>query len=100
MASVRHSFISVVGVIQSHRYIRELPAWLTGLHHELESHFSDYEFVVVNNHCEQMDIDAVITPLPEAIRKNIFLLNLSAPVSRDNAFLAGLDRANGDYTVI
>jgi hypothetical protein len=34
------------------------------------------------------------------LRKNIFLLNLSTPVSRDNAILAGLDRANGDYTVV
>lgn len=96
----RHSFISVVNVIQSHRYVRELPAWLTGLYAELKAQFSDFEFVLVNNHCEQSAIDEVIAPLPEDLRKNIFLLNLSAPVSRDNALLAGLDRANGDYTVI
>ena len=96
----RHSFLSVVNVIQSDRQARELPAWLNGLHAELKTQFSDYEFVLVNNHCDQSAIDAVVSPLPEDLRKNIFLLNLSAHVSRDNALLAGLDRANGDYTVI
>ncbi len=100
MTQVRRSFISVVGVLQSHQHVRALSGWLTGLYEELSSQFSDYEFVVVNNHCDQVAIDEVIRPLPEALRKNIFLLNLSAPVSRDNALLAGLDRANGDYTAI
>lgn len=100
MTSARHSFLSVVNVIQSSRQTRELSAWLTGLYTELKVQFSDFEFVLVNNHCDQALIDEVITPLPEDLRKNIFLLNLSAPVSRDNALLAGLDRANGDYTVI
>ena len=100
MTSVRHSFISIVGVLQSHRHIRELPAWLVGLYAEVSAQFSDFEFIVVNNHCDHQAIDAVIEPLPEDLRKNIFLLNLSAPVSRDNALLAGLDRSNGDYTAI
>lgn len=55
---------------------------------------------MVNNGRDLTEIDAIIKPLPEPLRKNIFLLNLSAPVSRDNALMAGLDRANGDYTVI
>ncbi|MBX2889600.1 MAG: glycosyltransferase [Saprospiraceae bacterium] len=97
---MHHSFISIVNVIQSTRQIHELSVWLVGLHAELKAHFSDYEFVLVNNHCDQSAIDAAITPLAEDLRKHIFLLNLSAPVSRDNALLAGLDRANGDYTVI
>ena len=100
MTQVRHSFISVVGVLQSYQHIRALSAWLFGLYGELSTQFSDYEFVVVNNHCEQAAIDEVIRPLPEGLRKHIFLLNLSTPVSRDNALLAGLDRANGDYTAI
>lgn len=97
---MHHSFLSIIGVIQSNRQIRDLNSWLTNLYQVLEGHFSDYEFVVVNNHCDQEDIDAAIKPLPENLRKNIFLLNLSAPVNRDNALLAGLDRANGDYAVI
>jgi hypothetical protein len=94
------SFISIVGVLQSHQNVRALAGWLTGLYAELEAQFADYEFVVVNNHCDQAAIDAAVRPLPEGLRKNIFLLNLSAPVNRDNAILAGLDRANGDYTVV
>ncbi len=100
MTQVRQSFVSVVGVLQTHQQVRALSQWLTGLFGELNAQFSNYEFVVVNNHCDQAVIDEVIRPLPEALRKNIFLLNLSAPVSRDNALLAGLDRANGDYTAI
>lgn len=96
----RHSFLSVVNVVQSDRQARDLNAWLSGLYHELKAQFSDFEFVLVNNHCDQAVIDAAINPLPEELRKNIFLLNLSAHVGRDNALLAGLDRANGDYTVI
>ena len=100
MSSVRHSFISVIAVLQSQRQIRSLQPWLTGLYEELSAQFSDFEFVLVNNHCPVSDIDDVIRPLPEDLRKNIFMLNLSTPVSRDNALLAGLDRANGDYTAV
>ena len=98
--SVRQSFISVIGVMQSQRELRQLSAWLTGLFGEISANFSHFEFVLVNNGCDLDSIDAVIKPLPEALRKNIFLLNLSTTVNRDNAILAGLDRANGDYTVV
>jgi Glycosyl transferase family 2 len=94
------SFISVVTVIQSRHNIRQLGGWLSGLYAELNAQFTDFEFVLVNNHLEIEEIDAAIKPLPEELRKNIFLLNLSTHISRDNALLAGLDRANGDYTVI
>lgn len=97
---MRHSFISVIGVVQSQRNIRALPDWLTGLYAELSTNFSDFEFVLINNHCLQSDIDDALKPLPEALRKNIFLLNLSTLVNRDNALLAGLDRANGDYALV
>jgi len=100
MSSIRHSFISVITVIQSPRQVAQLKAWLSGLHGELSDQFSDYEFVLVNNHCPVTEIDEAIKPLPEDLRKNIFMLNLSTPVSRDNALLAGLDRANGDYTAV
>lgn len=97
---VHQSFVSIVGVLQSQRNVRELAGWLQHLYAELDAQFSDFEFVVVNNCCDTVSIDEAIKPLPETLRKNIFLLNLSTPVSRDNAILAGLDRANGDYTVI
>jgi hypothetical protein len=99
-SSIHNSFISVIGVLQSPRSTGALYSWLTGLYAELSTQFSHFEFILVNNHCDIAAIDAVIKPLPEDLRKNIFLLNLSTPVGRDNAILAGLDRANGDYTVI
>ncbi len=97
---MQHSFLSIIGVLQTRDQVRELSAWLSGLYAELKGQFSDFEFIIVNNHCEQQAIDQVIMPLPEDLRKNVFLLNLSTPVNRDNALLAGLDRANGDYAVI
>jgi hypothetical protein len=100
MSGLRSSFLSIVGVLQSPHDVRALAAWLGGLHAELSAQFSDFEFVLVNNGCDLGSIEAAIRPLPEELRKNIFLLQLSTPVSRDNAIVAGLDRANGDYTVI
>lgn len=93
-------FISVVNVLHSPRDIAQLRPWLEGLFSELREHYTDYEFVLVNNGNWTGDIDAVIRELPEALRQHVFLLNLSARVDRNNALLAGLDRANGDYTVI
>ncbi len=97
---MRQSFLSVIGVLHTRRNIEYLADWLTGLYAELSAHFTDFEFVLINNHCDRRAIDAAIEPLPQALRQYIFLLNLSAPVSRDNAIMAGLDRANGDYAVV
>ncbi len=99
-SSVRQSFLSIVGVMQSQRETRQLATWLGGLYAELSANFSHFEFVLVNNGCDLPSIEEAIRPLPEDLRKNIFLLNLSTPVNRDNAILAGLDRANGDYTAV
>ena len=100
MAEVRQSFISVVGIIQRRYDIRLLASWLQNLHAELEQQFSDYEFVVVNNHCPTNEIDEAVQGLPEQLRKHVFLLNLSTRVDRNNAMLAGLDRSNGDFAAI
>jgi len=94
------SFLSIIGVLQSQREVRHLSAWLSGLFGELTTNFSHFEFVLVNNGCDLTIIEETIRPLPEDLRKHIFLLNLSNTINRDNAILAGLDRANGDYTVV
>lgn len=96
----RHSFVSVVGVLMSPREVGQLTHWLTVLYDTLRVHFSDFEFVLVNNGLPLADIDAQVKPLPEDLRKNVYLLNLSTTVNRDNALLAALDRSNGDYTVV
>ena len=93
-------FLSVVGVVHSPRETRQLRRWLTGIFDEISPRFSDWEIVLVNNIHDQTDIDNAIAGLPDELRKHIFLLNLSAPVHRNHAILAGLDRANGDWTAL
>jgi hypothetical protein len=93
-------FISVVNVLHTQRDIDQLATWLEGLYGALLANYTDFEFVLVNNGLWQRDIESVVKPLPEGLRQNIFMLNLSARVDRSNAFLAALDRANGDYTLV
>lgn len=97
---MRQVFISVVNVINTQRELKVLGEWLMNVYGQLQADFSDFEFVLVNNGVYGGDIQAVIGPLPEGLRQQIFLLNLSAPVDRNNALLAALDRANGDYTIV
>jgi hypothetical protein len=97
---IRQSFISVVGILHSQNDVLTLPAWLSSVYQSLQANFSDYEIVLINNQRDLSAIENIIKPLPEELRKQIFLLNLSSAVNRDNAILAGLDRANGDYTVL
>lgn len=94
-----NSFISVVTVLQYPHQVRELSSFLNDIHQVLEQNFTDYETILINN-TQHTDIDNYITPLKENIKKQIYLINLSTPTDINHAILAGLDRSNGDYTVI
>lgn len=94
-----NSFLSVVTVINVPHEARFLSDFLTKIHPILQEHFADYEIILVNNHT-QVDFDSHIQPLPAELKHNIYLLNLSAITNRNHAFVAGLDRANGDYNII
>jgi len=94
-----NSFLSVVTVINAPHEARFLSDFLTKIHPILQEHFADYEIILVNNHT-QVDFDSHIQPLPAELKHNIYLLNLSAITNRNHAFVAGLDRANGDYNII
>lgn len=94
-----NSFLSVVIVINDPYEAKVLPDLLNNLYPILKSNFADYEIILVNNHT-QADFDTNITPLEADLKQNIFLLNLSATTLRNHAIVAGLDRANGDYTII
>jgi hypothetical protein len=96
---MHNCFISIVAVIQHEVEIRLLPDYLRHLYEKLESTFSDYEIILVNNTLRR-DFDDLITPLPVALKQNIFMLNLSSSVNKNHAIIAGLDRSNGDYTVL
>lgn len=63
-----------------------------------EVNFS-FELILVNNTTSQV-VENQIEKIPPAVRKNIFVLNLTNKISFENALLAGLDSANGDYVVI
>lgn len=97
---LRQSFVSVIGVLQTPEHTELLRDWLSALYEQVSDYFSDFEFVLVNNGQSMPRIERAIGALPEALRKHVFLLNLSAPVNRDYAIIAGLDRANGDYSII
>ncbi len=94
------TFLSIVAVVNSPSETGRLADWLNGIFTEVDPKFSDWEIVLVNNCRDQSGIEKVVAPLAAELRKNIFLLNLSAPVNRNHAILAGLDRANGDWTAI
>jgi hypothetical protein len=91
------SFISLVSlVVPDEENVRK---FLRNTHAALKENFSDYEIILVNNKTYR-DIRQVTLELDQDIRKDVTVINLSKEVSVDNALVAGLDRANGDYTII
>lgn len=94
-----NSFVSVVTVLQVPVDVRVLPVYLNNIYLILQQHFADFEIILVNNHVS-VDFHAAIDPLADDLKHAIFLLNLSTETERNHAILAGLDRANGDYTII
>jgi polyisoprenyl-phosphate glycosyltransferase len=96
---MHQTFISIVGVIHSGYEVSLLSEYLTNMHGVLKANFRDYELILVNN-TQQLDVEAKIRPLDAEVRQHIFMLNLSMVVNKNHAILAGLDRANGDYTVL
>ena len=96
---MNNSFISIVAVIEKEEDVSCLAAYLVGLHNILAKAFSDYEIILVNNSFIR-NFGEATKNLPPSLKKDIYLLDLSSPVNRNHAIVAGLDRANGDYTVI
>ena len=95
-----NAFISIVCAVNHRQEVEQLPIYLANVFSVLEIKFTDYEIVIVNNSSFELEIAQTIRLLKEDLRKNIFLLNLSSAVNKNHAFFAGLDRANGDYTII
>ncbi len=92
-------FLSVVLLLSDRSDLEGLAACLQKLRPILEDHFADFEIIIVNNTVFR-NIGQYIGELPEDYKRFIYLINLSTPVLRNHAIVAGLDRANGDYTVI
>ena len=96
---MRNSFISLVSVIQYPDEFRLLDDYLRKMHDILAANFSDLEIVLVNNTSER-DMERWVGKLDPQIRQNVYILNLSSPINRNHAILAGFDRANGDYAIL
>lgn len=94
-----NSFLSIVSVVQDRSELSLLSDYLQSIFPILRDNFSDWEIILVNN-VFGAPIEESIIHLPPELKQNIFLLNLSAETNRNNAIVAGLDRANGDYTLI
>lgn len=97
--SVNNSFISIVTVIEKAESQNQLTAYLNSVFNVVEKSFSDFEIILVNN-SHWRGVKEILSPLSPTLKQNIYLLNLSSPVNKNHAIVAGLDRANGDYTVI
>ncbi|MFK7932212.1 MAG: glycosyltransferase [Saprospiraceae bacterium] len=97
--AVQHAFISVVRVLESPQELRTLANEVNTTGHFLQRHFTDFELVFVDNG-QHLDVTNNLAHLSAEIRKNIFIIHLSTPTNFNNAVLAGLDRANGDYTIL
>jgi glycosyltransferase involved in cell wall biosynthesis len=90
-------FVSVIGIIGYNKEM--LNNYLCNVSRVLKDKFSDFEIILVNN-CSLLDIREATRYLDQEILKDITVVNLSTKIDLSNAIVAGLDRANGDYTVI
>lgn len=89
------AFVSVVAVLRS--YARFLPAFVDDIHRILDSHYTNYELVLVDNGSRD-GTPKVVRELLQS-KKCIRYLRLSRRQSMEMAVMAGLDAAIGDYVV-
>ena len=93
------SFLSVVSILHDEEELYQLQKKLTHLGQFLLQNFKDFELILVNNLGVNPPEEA-IEKVPIEVRKHIHLINLSSRSNRNFAILAGLDRANGDYSIV
>lgn len=93
------TFLSIVFVLDSPADRLVLQEQLPSIHAAISGSYKDYEYVIINN-CPNLVLDDTFSQLPAELRPHLYLINLSSRTDRNHAWLAGLDRANGDYTVL
>lgn len=96
---MHNTFLSIIGIIHQREDRQQLETYLRQLHPVLQDHFSDFEIILVNN-IPELPVDDLLEPLPPELKHQVYLINLSSRTNKNHAILAGLDRANGDYSVI
>ena len=92
-------FLSIVSVLNEPLEVQSLSSNLSALGKILSEEYENYEILLINN-LSNVSPATKIESLPTSVKKHIHLLNLSGRCHRNHAILAGLDRANGDYTII
>ena len=97
---MQNAFVSIIGVVNTRQEAQQLGVYLQNVYAVVAANFRDFELIIVNNSMYEQEINDTLKSLDEPVRKNVFLLNLSAIVNKNHAMLAGLDRSNGDYTII
>jgi len=93
------TFLSIVLLIDELPDRRAIVQNLPALHQHVIEGFTNYEYVLINN-CPESRPEEDLAGLSAEIRPYVYLINLSSRTDRNHAWLAGLDRANGDYTVL
>jgi hypothetical protein len=97
---MQNAFVSIIGVVNTRQEAQQLGVYLQNIYAVMVANFRDFELIIVNNSMYEKEINDTVKNLDEPVRKNVFLLNLSTIVNKNHAILAGLDRSNGDYTII
>lgn len=92
------SFISLVTILHTKEDVEKVRLSLPGLHQTLQDNFKDFEITIVNNTIDE-EITGIIDQFEAKIKKGLYLIHLSKVTDPNNAILAGLDQANGDYVV-
>jgi len=95
-SSKQDCFVSVVAVLDNIGSVLEL--FLTQIHEHLDSHFTDFEIVLV----DQCSSDVTNTIVEKILRKipSIRYIELSSQVHTDVALAAGMENAIGDFVVL
>ena len=91
-----NSFITIVGIITHDEFL--LKSFISKTQNILKENFEDFEIILINNGVI-FDVDSTLKDL-KYIQQDIRILNLSTSIDLNNAIVAGLDNANGDYVIV
>lgn len=94
-----NTFISLITVIHKPADLRLLVPFLEVVDPLLKENFTDYEIIFINN-LPGCNLVEEIKNIKKEIKNQVFILNLSTAINKNQAIIAGLDRSNGDYTVV
>ncbi len=96
---MQNTFISIILLLDELADRRTIVTALPALHREVAAYFSDFEYILINN-CREASLQADLKQLGSDLRPHLHLIQLSQRTDTNHAWLAGLDRANGDYTLL